>query len=43
MIRTMMAQTPGGKMSPVKAIGALKKMPKGGKGGGRFPRFPFNR
>src|SRR5581483_3337862 len=45
MIRTMMAQGPGGKgMMPVKrAVGALKKMPKGGKGGGRFPRFPFNR
>jgi len=45
MIKTMMAQGPGGKgMMPVKrAVGALKKMPKGGKGGGRFPRFPFNR
>ncbi len=42
-IRTVMAQGPGGlggkKISAAKALGALKKMPKGGKGG----RFRFGR
>ncbi len=43
MIRSMMAQAPGGKLSPARAVGALRKMPKGGKSGGRFTRFPFSR
>ena len=38
MIRVMMDKT-GGKVTPAKAMGALRKMPKGGKGGGRFWRF----
>lgn len=47
MIRTMMADMPGGhagggKLSARRALGALRKMPKSGKGG-RFPRFPFGR
>lgn len=38
MIRTMMAQSQGGKMNPISAVRALKKMPKGGKTGWRFRR-----
>jgi signal recognition particle subunit SRP54 len=51
MIRTMMSPGPGGKglfgggkgKPPPGGGSVLRKMPKGGKGGGRFPRFPFSR
>lgn len=46
MIRMMMDQGPGGKKNVVggaiKAVGALRKMPKSGQGN-RFPKFPFKR
>lgn len=40
MMRGMLNQMPGGagKSSPKRALGALRKMPKGGKGGGWFRR-----
>jgi hypothetical protein len=40
MIRHMMDHPPGGKAvsTAVKAVGALRKMPKGGK---KWKRFPF--